>query len=361
VKSHISNEFQVPPPLLSVRGVSKQFGAHEALTNVTFDIAHGEFVALLGPSGCGKTTLLRCIAGFSRPNSGSIFIAGEDVTQRPPYRRPLNTVFQNYALFPHMRVKDNVAYGPRRQGLPKVEAQNRAREALKLVGLDDFGDRHPEQLSGGQQQRVALARALVNRPMLLLLDEPLSALDLKLRKRMQIELKHLHEKLGIAFMFVTHDQEEAMTMADRIIVMNAGRIEQSGPGEVIYRLPATRFVAEFIGEANLIECAFGGPGQLRPLIGSTSIPYAGAEEGKRYVGVLRPEHIRIGDARQPGCLAAAGVVEDVINAGAHTTITVLAGGQLLSCRQLGMGGRELLRGACVTLGFQPQHMHIIAE
>jgi spermidine/putrescine transport system ATP-binding protein len=352
---------QMTPPLLSVRGVSKRFGRCEALANISFDVAHGEFIALLGPSGCGKTTLLRSIAGFFKPESGSILIEGEDVTQKPPYQRKLNTVFQNYALFPHMRVLENVSYGPRRQGVPMAEARERAQEALALVGLADFGDRHPDQLSGGQQQRVALARALVNRPKLLLLDEPLSALDLKLRKRMQIELKHLHEKLGIAFMFVTHDQEEAMTMADRIIVMNGGHIEQSGSGEEIYRAPITRFVAEFIGDANLIECVFEAPGQLRPRVGSKSIPYPNASEERRYIGVLRPEHIKIHDDAQGAWSTAEGIIEDVINVGAYTTITVLMGGQLLSCRGLGMVGAELVRGASVTVGFEPHLLHIIVE
>ncbi len=215
-------------PLLSIAGITKRFGSQEALKAVSLDIAEGEFVALLGPSGCGKTTLLRCIAGFLAPDEGSIAIGGEDVTRLPPYRRPLNTVFQNYALFPHMNVRENVAYGPRRHGASRAEAAARAAEALSLVGLDGFAERYPRQLSGGQQQRVALARAIVNRPRLLLLDEPLSALDLKLRKRMQLELKHLQERLGIAFVFVTHDQEEAMTVADRLVVMDAGRIEQVG-------------------------------------------------------------------------------------------------------------------------------------
>src|SRR5690606_20851581 len=209
--------------------------------------------ALLGPSGCGKTTLLRAIAGFLAPDAGSIAIDGRDVVALAPHRRPLNTVFQNYALFPHMTVLENVAYGPRRQGAPRAQAHERAREALAMVGLQDHGQRYPRQLSGGQQQRVALARAIVNRPRLLLLDEPLSALDLKLRKRMQLELKHLQERLAIAFIFVTHDQEEAMAMADRIVVMDSGRIEQAAPVDEIDRKRATRFAAESIGEANVLN------------------------------------------------------------------------------------------------------------
>jgi spermidine/putrescine transport system ATP-binding protein len=261
-----------------------------------------------------------------------------------------------------MRVLENVAYGPRRLGASKGEAKDRAQDALKLVKLEDFGGRYPSELSGGQQQRVALARALVNRPKLLLLDEPLGALDLKLRKSMQIELKHLQEQLGIAFMFVTHDQEEAMTMADRIIVMNGGRIEQSGSGKDIYRTPATRFVAEFIGEANLIECEFGGPGKLRPRVGRQSIDYPGAVEGRRYIGVLRPEHIQLRNCGKSAEPADAGVIKDVVSAGSYTTITVLAAGQTLFCRRLGIEGEDgLADDASVTVAFQPQHMHIIEE
>ena len=211
--------------LLTIEGVSMRFGAYQALDRIDLAIQQGEFVALLGPSGCGKTTLLKSIAGFLKPEVGRILIDGQDVSRLPAHRRPLNTVFQNYALFPHMTVLENVAYGPRRQGASKAQAADRARGALDMVGLADFGPRYPREMSGGQQQRVALARAIVNQPKLLLLDEPLSALDLKLRKRMQLELKHLQARLGIAFIFVTHDQEEAMTMADRVVVMHAGRIE----------------------------------------------------------------------------------------------------------------------------------------
>jgi spermidine/putrescine transport system ATP-binding protein len=348
--------------LLSVRNVSKRFGRNDALSDVSLEVEHGEFIALLGPSGCGKTTLLRCIAGFITPDVGSVLIAGEDVTADPPYRRPLNTVFQNYALFPHMSVLDNVAYGPRRHGASPGEASDKAREALELVGLEGLGERQPRQLSGGQQQRVALARAIVNRPKLLLLDEPLSALDLKLRKRMQIELKHLQEKLGIAFVFVTHDQEEAMTMADRVVVLNRGRIEQSGRGEEIYRSPATRFVADFIGEANMISCTPDGPNQLKPQIGSLSVVHDGVAAHRRYLGVLRPEHVELfGAADTPGFSTAAGIVEDVINVGSHTIVNVRVGDTLVASRRLGMIAEGLAPGANVVVGFQPRHLHVIAE
>lgn len=348
--------------LLSVRSLSKRFGGHQALSNVSLEVERGEFIALLGPSGCGKTTLLRCIAGFSAPDAGSIVIADQDVTSLPPHRRPLNTVFQNYALFPHMSVVQNVAYGPRRQGASRTEATARALEALALVGLEGFGERHPSHLSGGQQQRVALARAIVNRPQLLLLDEPLSALDLKLRRRMQLELKHLQERLGIAFVFVTHDQEEAMTMADRVVVMSRGQVEQIGKGTEIYRAPATRFVAEFIGEANLIDCEPDGPDRLRPRIGSVAIAHAGVDPRRRYVGVLRPEHVELLDGPlADGLSTSSGTLEEVISVGSHTLIYARCGETLLAVKRLGLAGHDRAPGATVTVAFHPRDLHIIAE
>ena len=347
--------------LLSVAGITKRFGNQEALSSVSLDVEEGEFVALLGPSGCGKTTLLRCIAGFLPPDEGSISISGQDVTRLPAYRRPLNTVFQNYALFPHMTVQQNVGYGPRRQGASRAEAGSRAAEALALVGLDGFGDRYPRQLSGGQQQRVALARAIVNRPRLLLLDEPLSALDLKLRKRMQLELKHLQEQLRIAFVFVTHDQEEAMTVADRLVVMNGGRIEQVGRGADIYRRPATRFVAEFVGEANFIPCMPARDG-LRPRLGGLSLSRQTVAPGRSYLGVLRPEDLRIlRHPVSPEFSAFEGIVEEVITVGSHSTIYVRAGVDLVQVKELGIAADGIALGALVTLGFRPQDLHVIAE
>ena len=346
--------------LLSVRGVTKMLAQHKALTDVSLEVKHGEFIAVLGPSGCGKTTLLRCIAGFVSPDTGSIWIGGEDVTHRPPNRRPLNTVFQNYALFPHMCVLDNVAYGPRRRGVPRREAQESARDALDLVGLGRFGGRYPQQLSGGQQQRVALARALVNRPKLLLLDEPLSALDLKLRKRMQIELKHLQQKLGISFVFVTHDQEEAMTMADRVVVMNGGHIEQVGTGGEIYRAPRTRFVADFIGDANFIVCLPVGEGALKPAIGSRNVPYNCQMPAARLTAVLRPEHVEILKGPVPDLSIASGVVEDVIDIGIHTTVMVKVGEQTVVSRRIDTSLRPV-RGDTVIVGFRPLDVHVVAE
>ncbi|MEX4005063.1 ABC transporter ATP-binding protein [Paraburkholderia sp. EG285A] len=346
--------------LLSVQNLNKAFGQSRALTDICIDVRCGEFVAMLGPSGCGKTTLLRCISGFVTPESGTISIRGTDITRLPPNRRPLNTVFQNYALFPHMNVLDNVAYGPRRAGDSKADARKRALEALAMVGLGEHGDRLPHQLSGGQQQRVALARALVNRPKLLLLDEPLSALDLKLRKRMQIELKQLQEKLGIAFVFVTHDQEEAMAMADQIIVMNSGRVEQVGSGSQIYRTPATRFVADFIGDANFVDCAPVGGGILRPSIGTEVIRHVGGKSAERYTAILRPEHVNILGAEHAGMSVAEGIVEAVFDIGMLSTVQVRVGKQIVSCRR--MNDRTCpARGDSVKLGFRPGDLHVVEE
>jgi len=263
---------------ISLRGVSKRYGAQQALTEIDLEIAEGEFFCLLGPSGCGKTTTLNLIGGFVAPTTGEILIREARVDRLPPHRRPVNTVFQSYALFPHMNVRDNVAFGLKMARVPKQEAGSRIGEALALVGLDQHGDRLPGQLSGGQQQRVAVARALVNRPAVLLLDEPLGALDLKLRKRLQVELAQIHRDVGTTFVYVTHDQEEAMAMATRIAVMNEGRVEQVGlPGE-IYNRPRSRFVADFIGESNFLE--------------------GGSSNGS--VLMIRPESVRISTEPRDG-------------------------------------------------------------
>lgn len=235
--------------------VVKQFGQWIAVNDISLTIKGGEFFSLLGPSGCGKSTTLSMIGGFESPTSGAIYLGGEDVSRQPPYRRDVNTVFQSYALFPHLNVFENVAFGLRRRGVPKAEMQIRVEEMLRLVDLGSFATRKPGQLSGGQAQRVALARALVNRPKLLLLDEPLGALDLKLRKQMQLELKRIQSEIGITFLFVTHDQEEAMAMSDRLAVMSKGKIEQVGTPAEVYDHPATEFVASFLGASNLIPGA----------------------------------------------------------------------------------------------------------
>ena len=238
---------------IELRGVTKSFADMVALHPLDLDIRDGEFFCLLGPSGCGKTTTLNIIGGFTAPSSGVVRIAGEDMTKRPPNRRPVNTVFQSYALFPHLNVVENVSFGMRMARVPKSEQRTRASEALDLVGLGTFAQRPVSQLSGGQAQRVAIARALVNKPSVLLLDEPLGALDLKLRKRLQTELSLIQRHVGTTFVFVTHDQEEAMALADRIVILNEGRIEQIGTPEEIYRRPASLFAADFIGESNILH------------------------------------------------------------------------------------------------------------
>lgn len=355
--------------IVTIDGVRKRFGEHAVLDAIQLTVEQGEFIALLGPSGCGKTTLLRTIAGFVEPDAGRIVIDGQDVSGWPPHRRPLNTVFQNYALFPHMSVQENVAYGPRRQGIGRAESQERAKDALELVGLASLGSRYPAELSGGQQQRVALARAVVNRPKLLLLDEPLSALDMKLRKRMQLELKHLQEKLGIAFLFVTHDQEEAMSMADRIVVMNAGRVEQVGTGTGIYRAPANRFVAEFIGEANFIDFVAGAQGFVRLATQQLEIPHlrARADQG---VAVLRPEHLLLmaeGGAGEAPSVAAAGrcvlggTVKDVVSVGSHTFVHVDVDGRVLVARASGLPDESMQPGRRARLEFLAANLHQLED
>jgi len=350
------------PALLSVRKLAKSYDGVQILHELSLDVAPGEFVALLGPSGCGKTTLLRCIGGFVSADAGSIEVDGVDIATEPPYRRPINTVFQNYALFPHMSVLDNVAYGPRRRGVGAAEARRDATQALGLVGLEALADRAPRQLSGGQQQRAALARAVVNRPKLLLLDEPLSALDLKLRKRMQIELKELQHSLGIAFIFVTHDQDEALAMADRVVVMNGGRIEQMGPGETLYRAPATRFVADFIGEANLIDCTLQPDGSLQPRVGHLALPPAGRDSARKHVAVLRPEQIElVGEGGTHGLSTAVGRVEDCIRTGSHTRLRARVGDDMVTMLRFGSEIPALQRGDSVTLGFRLDNLHVIVE
>jgi ABC-type Fe3+/spermidine/putrescine transport system ATPase subunit len=286
--------------------VHKRFDDVEALRGVTLSVEEGEFVTLLGPSGCGKSTLLRIVAGFDRPTAGSVAIAGRDVLSLPPERRPVNMVFQRYALFPHKDVWENVAFGLRVSRVGGADLRERVRDVITLVQLDGLERRGIDQLSGGQQQRVALARAVVNRPALLLLDEPLGALDLQLRKQMQLELRAVHRQLGTTFIYVTHDQEESLVMSDRVVVMKDGLIEQAGtPGDV-YRRPASRFVARFIGETNLLEgTADGGVLRLHGL--DATVPIESAATGAVALSV-RPEHVRIGAA--PAHLT--GVLEDSI-------------------------------------------------
>ena len=285
------------PPILELQAVTKRFGDFLAVDDVSLTLAQGEFITLLGASGSGKTTTLRMIAGFEHPDAGEILMDGAPLTGLPPNRRDLNTVFQQYALFPHFTVRHNVGYGLRMRGTPAAELAQRVDQALDMVQLAGLAGRFPRQLSGGQQQRVALARALVNRPKLLLLDEPLGALDLKLRKEMQLELKHLNRQLGLTFLYVTHDQEEALTMSDRIALMRGGRIEQLSGPQQMYQQPVSRYVADFIGETNLL-----GGGPARRLGNSARLAIAGVEleapaadsvrEGSPAWLAVRPEFIR---------------------------------------------------------------------
>ena len=305
------------PAAVSLRGLTKAFGGVTAVAGVDLDVRDGEFFAMLGPSGSGKTTVLRMIAGFETPTSGSVLLGGTDVTGRAPFDRDVNTVFQDYALFPHLTVEQNVAYGLRVKKVAKLERRERARAALRTVRLEGFEERRPAELSGGQRQRVALARAVVNRPRVLLLDEPLGALDLKLREQMQIELKDLQQSLGITFVFVTHDQDEALTLSDRIAVFNAGRIEQVGSPQEVYDRPATAFVAGFVGTANLLS---GGTAQQ--LLGRTGL------------FSVRPEKIRLvrpDDEPAADEIAADAVVSRVVFAGsAHRVhVRLLLGADLV--------------------------------
>jgi spermidine/putrescine transport system ATP-binding protein len=317
-------------PSVSLRGVTKRFGDFTAVREMDLDIPRGHFFTMLGPSGCGKTTTLRMIAGFEDPSEGTVLLDGEDVTGQPAFRRPTNTVFQSYALFPHLSVERNVAFGLERKRLSKDEVRRRVGEELERVGLAREGKRKPRQLSGGQQQRVALARALVNRPAVLLLDEPLGALDLKLRKQLQVELKGIQQDVGITFVYVTHDQEEALTMSDRIAVMNRGVIEQLDQPEEIYERPSTTFVAGFIGVSNLmpgeVVATATGTVELRLDAGPTvRAGGAGAGVGERAHAVVRPEKLQLHSANgaaAPGGPSVDGQVESSLYLGTATQVTV---------------------------------------
>jgi putative spermidine/putrescine transport system ATP-binding protein len=299
--------------------VSRHYGVVKALDSVSFTVEEGEFFSMLGPSGSGKTTSLRLMAGFEQPSSGSLSLLGREASGTPPYARDVNTVFQDYALFPHMNVLDNVAYGLMVRKVPKAERHAMAREALNMVALPDHGERTPAQLSGGQRQRVALARALVNRPRILLLDEPLGALDLKLREQMQVELKVLHRKLGITFVYVTHDQSEALSMSDRIAVFNRGRIEQIATPRALYHQPRTRFVADFVGSSNVID-----------------LPLAHTITGKNQAFAVRQENMLLqplGTGQEPGRVMVEGEVIAVQFLGASQRIEVRVGDQILTTLQ----------------------------
>jgi spermidine/putrescine transport system ATP-binding protein len=351
--------------------VSKVFGDMAAVDDLSLDVEEGEFFSLLGPSGCGKTTTLRMIGGFEDPTYGTIYLGELDVTDLPPYRRDVNTVFQSYALFPHLDVFENVAFGLRRKKVPKEEVDRRVREALALVDLEGFEQRKPPQMSGGQQQRVALARALVNRPKVLLLDEPLGALDLKLRKQMQLELKRIQQEVGITFIYVTHDQEEALTMSNRLAVMRHGRIEQLGGPEEVYEHPATEFVAGFLGASNLLD------GELVSMNGSSTVRLATGEvirandadlpaaAGPSVRVGVRPEKITIVSADEEataGSNHVAGTVRMSTYIGVNYQYKVEGpGGHELTVfvQNQGAAGSHPAAGQQVRLEWLPEHTFVV--
>ena len=328
--------------LLSLQHISKNFGEGDVLRDISLDVARGEFVTLLGASGCGKTTTLRIISGLETPDEGSVILNGKDVTDLPPEKRPVNTVFQSYALFPHMTIFDNIAYGLRMKKTPKDEIRKKVTEMLDLVELGGFEKRYPSQLSGGQKQRVAIARALINRPRVLLLDEPLGALDLKLRKQMQIELKRLQRKLDITFIYVTHDQEEALTMSDRIAIMHDGVLEQVDVPKMIYEKPETRFVATFIGETNLFEGYVAGKsedGSLMITSETGSMPAASGDFAEKEIVAVsvRPERMRYSPAPVKGFSLQARIKDQIYVGSVLKTIATLPNGNEIRLERLAGG------------------------
>ena len=357
-------------PIVEVRGVTKRFGAGApAVDSVDLEIPEGELFALLGPSGCGKTTLLRMLAGFETPTAGEIRIDGADVAGVPPNRRPVNMVFQSYAVFPHMSVFDNVAYGLKVARVAAAERRERVREALGLVRLDGLEARKPDQLSGGQRQRVALARALVKRPRVLLLDEPLSALDAKLREAMRLELVNLRIAVGITFVFVTHDQDEALSMADRIAVMEHGRVRQVANPATLYEYPSCRFVADFIGKVNLFEASGSeaGGGELAldvPGLGTLRIPHPEPVRGEIGVAV-RPEKVRLSEARPADAgFSFEATVEDFAYYGSETHLFLVTGGGVrlsATVPNTDRGPVRIERGARRFVSWRPADTLVLTE
>ena len=351
-------------PIIELKNVSKTYGASEAVRDVNLEIGEGEFLTLLGPSGCGKTTTLRMIAGFETPTGGTIRIDGQDVGTAPPYRRPVNTVFQNYALFPHMDVAGNIAYGLTLKRLPRREIAAQVEKMLKIVQMSGFEKRRISQLSGGQKQRVAIARALVNGPRVLLLDEPLGALDFQLRKQMQLELKKLQRQLGITFVYVTHDQEEAMTMSDRIAVMHAGTIEQADAPDRIYRQPVSRYVAGFIGESNLfggrVADGDGAVCRIDADCGSMLCPNAGFAAGTEVQVCVRPEFLRAGAAPVPGFTLTAQVTQSIFTGNLIKTLAVMPDGREVVLSRLA-DTETFAPGARLYLSWEPKNSMVMAQ
>jgi spermidine/putrescine transport system ATP-binding protein len=345
----------------------KRFGDFTAVAGINLDMPSGEFFSLLGPSGCGKTTSLRMIAGFEKPSEGQILLDGVDMAQTPPHKRNVNTVFQSYALFPHLTVSDNVAFGLRYKDASKTEAKERVGKALELVQMSQFADRRPSQLSGGQQQRVALARALILNPAVLLLDEPLGALDAKLRKRLQIELKALQEEVGITFVYVTHDQEEALTMSDRIAVMSQGRVEQVGGPKEIYEEPATAYVADFLGVSNLMEAtAHGvGAGGCKVSLGEFELVAGqGVEDSEGPSKItIRPERVDLEPQGTSGENRMPAMVERVVYVGSVLQLFVhLASGQTVQVWQQNEGeGAAHVSGSAVTVHLPRDALRVLPE
>ncbi|MTW87533.1 polyamine ABC transporter ATP-binding protein [Virgibacillus dakarensis] len=345
--------------MVQLENVTKQFGNYKAVNELNLNVRAGEFLTLLGPSGCGKTTTLRMIAGFEKPTSGSVKIGEKKVDHVEPYKREANTVFQSYALFPHMTVSENVAFGLKMKKINKQEIAERVKQALKMVQLESYGDRSVKQLSGGQQQRIAIARAIVNNPKVLLLDEPLGALDLKLRKQMQMELKRLQKSLGITFIYVTHDQEEALTMSDRIVVMNEGEIEQTGRPNEIYEKPKTRFVANFIGETNIfkgvVDNLNGNYASLKVAGQHVLIPKSSnlKEAEEVYISV-RPENTKISDQQQDNLFVLTGEFKEKIYIGTTTKIVVeLNGGMEMIVHESNGKMDGVKKGNPISVSWEP--------
>ena len=353
--------------MVELQDISKSFGNFTALRNVTFEIKEGEFMTFLGPSGCGKTTCLRLISGFDTPTTGRVLIGGKDVTLDPPYRRDVNQVFQSYALFPHLTIFENIAFGLRMKKVPVSEIKRRVDRVVEMTALAQFVDRKPAQMSGGQRQRVALARAIVCEPKVLLLDEPLSALDAKLRAQMRVELKQLQKRLGITFIFVTHDQEEALTMSDRVAVINGGRVEQIGTVNEIYYRPATRFVATFIGESNIVEADVISNDHGRPLCrleGGLQLRLKSGPQGtgEKILLSLRPEKIRLYRTDPGGENCFPGKISVEIFKGAVDDLTISVMGGLELGALIANDGQEELdfhEGETIFARIQPEDINVV--